>query len=502
MMLWLSALLALWLAAGPAGSAQAHPRDPKRFPKLHTHIDGLLKKERLARENVALMLFSTRKRKFLYRRRETQPMIAASNAKLATTFAALRVLNPNYRWKTLFYRVTEQNDAGKPPRQGLLVKGGGDPTITSRTMEEIALKLKTRGLHRIDGGLYYDETLFDHVRYPAAWGSTIGRQSWFAPVSPFIVEKNAANFFISVSGNGDAIEVIPQHPVKFLGVKSRLAYGEGEKAVVRVKQDWNGPGGMFTFLGHIPRAPHIYTVATAVNEPVAYFFNFLRHSLRRLGIKGEMPLRGAAQAGLERELLHTHYSGPLRGLIVDVNKESNNLTAEVVVRALALTKKPAGASGAEGLKVLREALAEDFPRFSEQVHLADGSGLSRETKVSASFMVHLLSRVMSRHEFRSEFISSLSLGGWDGTLQYRKYPDRFRGRLRAKSGTLSGVQNLSGYIHLLKDIVIFSFLINDSKRNFVSLQKAQDRVLTGMFDRLMEMEAPQPVAKASTPDKS
>ncbi len=456
-----AALFALATLLLAAGVGQAHPRSGGRFPRLHQRIDELLQQERLDRENMALMLFSTRKRRFLYRVREEQPMIAASNAKLATTFGALRVLSPNYRWKTVFYRLPERDDttqdgAAHPPRQGLLVRGGGDPTITSRSMEEIALNLKTRGLHRVDGGLYFDGSVFDGEKYPAAWGKTAGRQAWFAPVSPFIVEKNAAEFFVSVGGNGDSIEIIPRTPAGFLQVESRLHYGRAPKAVVRVAQNWRKQGATFTLSGTLPRRPHVYTVSTAVNDPVAYFFHFLRRGLRRLGIKGEMPLLAAPTPAEGAERLYTHYSPPLRSLIADVNKESNNLTAEVVVRALALTNKSKGVTGKEGLAVLRAALLQDFPRFEEQFHLADGSGLSRSTKVSASFMVHLLSRVLSHQEFRAEFLSSLSLGGWDGTLRYRTYPERFRGRLRAKSGTLAGVQNLSGYLHLLKDVVVFS----------------------------------------------
>ena len=84
----------------PHGPAQAHTVKGDLFPKLHHTLDRLLEVEGLASENVAIMLFSTQKRRFIYKLRVDQPMIAASNAKLATAFAALRVLSPNFRWKT------------------------------------------------------------------------------------------------------------------------------------------------------------------------------------------------------------------------------------------------------------------------------------------------------------------------------------------------------------------------------------------------------------------
>ena len=164
------------------GAARAHEVKKDSFPKLHREVDRLLVSEGLAAEHVAIMLFSTRERRFLYKLRVDDPMIAASNAKLATTFAALRVLGANFRWKTSVYRLTEQDGPAGVPRQGLLVKGGGDPTLTARAMERLVLRLKAKGLRRVLGTLYYDDSLFDDVMYPAAWGSAIGGQAWFAPV--------------------------------------------------------------------------------------------------------------------------------------------------------------------------------------------------------------------------------------------------------------------------------------------------------------------------------
>lgn len=472
------------------GAAQAHEVKGDLFPKFHRTLDQLLQQEGLASENVAIMLFSTLKRRFIYKLRVDQPMIAASNAKLATSFAALRVLSPNFRWKTQVYEVTEQDDAAGKPRQGLLVKGGGDPTLTTRGMERMVLRLKTKGLRSVSGALYYDESLFDDVKYPAAWGNAKGGQSWFAPVSPYIVEKNAAEFFVNVSANGGGIEVIPQYPAPFLDIHSQLKISPVKRAVMKVKQTWGGLKGLFLFEGKVPAVPHTYTVSTAVTDPVAYFFHHLRAALHKLGIRGAMPLRPLPKTNLPRKLLHSNYSPPLRDLMFEVNKESNNLTAEVILRAMALTKKSRRVSGEDGLEVLNAALLEDFPDFAGDVHLADGSGLSRNTRVTASFLLHLLNRVLSHHEFRSEFVSSLSLVGWDGTMRYRNYPELMRGRIRAKSGTLSGVQNLSGYLNLDKDLVVFSFLINDSKKNFLQLQKAQDRTLAGIYKYLLAQEQP------------
>ena len=197
--------------------------------------------------------------------------------------------------------------------------------------------------------------------------------------------------------------------------------------------------------------------------------------------------------------VYTHYSRPLGAYLREVNKESNNLVAEVMLRALALRQKKVGITSEDGLAVVDEVVAYEFPKYAEQVRFFDGSGLSRDNRVTAGFIVALLERVLTRFEFRAEYLSSLSVGGWDGTLQNRNFPRRQWGRIRAKSGTLKGVQNLSGYFNFGSDLVLFSFLIQDDPRDYLSLQRAQDRVISGIFDAFIENAAPPASVKTYRP---
>lgn len=486
----------------PAVRAGAHPLSEEGSPRLHQRIDDLLKRNGLSQDKTALMLYSTRSGKVLYSLRPEAPMIAASNAKLATTFAALQTLTPNYRWKTTFYLTEEHDDPAAPTGQGLLVKGGGDPSLSSEDLAGIALQLKAKGLNRLDGPLYYDDSLFDEEKYPPAWGGAAGQQPWFAPISPFILDKNAIHFVISGADRAAEIQVLPQLPADFIRVVSRLKPAKVKGMQIYVEQKWDKSGGRFLFRGRIPPGRNAYPFSMAVTHPVNYFFHHLRANLQKLGVKGEMPLRPLPEGEMARKLIHTHMSKPLRELLPGINKESNNLAAEVIMRTLAGGKQGGRISGRDGVNQLRRAIELDFPRFRDQVNLADGAGLNRETRMSAAFLVELLRRVREQDAFRAEYVSSLSLGGWDGTLQFRQFPSRMWGHVRAKSGTLKGVQNLSGYLRSEKDVIIFSFLINHPGKKLTALQRAQDAVLTGIFNRISEMESEpeQLVAKKeSTP---
>ena len=494
---WGAGVLLVSVGLAWASAAAAHSAEPDRFPELHRRLDEALAREELREENVALMLFSTRKKRFLYRLREEEPMIAASNVKLATTYAALRQLSPNFEWRTRFYRVETHDGSGDFPRQGLLVVGGGDPSLTSRHLDEIALQLKTRGVHWLDGALFLDDSEIPTEAGTTPLNGASGSQAWAAAPNAFILDNNVAEFFVIADPIGSGIEVVSRGAPDDFQLVSHLVFSENGGPLIRVNQAWPNGKGRFVFRGHVPLAPKVFFVSTAISDPAAYFSHRLRASLHRRGIGGKLPLRPLPSAGLATRHIHTHRSEPLRELLTTLNKESNNLAAEMVVRALGRSRRPAEHTVEAGLAVLQGAIFRDFPKFREQVRLVDGSGLSRENRLSASFIVHLLNRVLSHGEFRSDFVRSLSVGGWDGTLEFREYPGRIKGRIRAKSGTLAGVQNLSGYLYTLTDQVVFSFLINGDPRPFQELQAAQDRVLTEIFDQLLAEEAPSPPPEKS-----
>lgn len=483
-------LLAATMVLVP-GAAWSQTPDRLDLRPFRARVDDLLFQYGLQHDRLALLLYSTRSGIYLYQHNIHRPMIAASNAKLVTTYAALQVLSPDYRWRTRFYLVEEQNDAQGPARQGLLVQGSGDPTLTAADLDRIALMLKGAGLRRLDGGIYLDGRRFDEVMFPGSWGDVSKGEPWFAPVSPFIVEKNVIDFVIATRPDRQGFEVLTRTPG--FDVISALKPTEQEKPNIRVEQRWHADGATFTLVGSLAPSPNPYNFSAAVERPRVHFYRQLRASLRRARIGGAMPLRLAGPLPPHRQLLYTQLSPPLREVIVEVNKHSSNLAAEVLLRTMGLYENSHGVSTEDGLAVLRRVMKREFYQSAAELVMVDGSGLSRKARISALLMVRLLNRVREEFTIRPEFISSLSVALTDGTLQFRSYPWRMKGRLRAKSGTLAAVSNLSGYLQLEHDVIIFSFLINDEERHFLELQQAQDQVVAGIYGALLALEPQLPM---------
>lgn len=475
------------LAAGTPGPLQAR-------------VEALLAEQGLADAHVGLLLYSTARRRYLAAVRHEQPLTAASNTKLVTSYIALRVLGANHRWRTRFSLVEQNDGPGTPPRQGLLIEGGGDPTLGMRALEAIALRLKAEGVRRLDGPVYLDESLFgDEPRR----NGLPPESPAYVPLSPFVVEGNAVEFTI-VHGRAGP-EVLGLLPPEGARVVSHLQEAAEGRSLIRIQQDWSGQGATFTLSGVLARGPRVHTVTTAVGQPGPWFYHWLKTALRRVGVEGEPSLRLGAPEDAAARLLFTWLSPPLREAIVEIEKQSSNLGAELLLRALAQTAKPRGVTAADGLRVARRMLEREFPGMEGHYRLADGSGLSRENTASPLFLVRLLNRALHDPALRTEFLNALPVAGWDGTLRYRNGAAELTGRLRAKTGTLTGVSNLSGYLTLPEDLVVLSFLINDPLRPLEAAQAAQDQVLAGIYEALSpspqsEMAPAQPAAQAGMPE--
>lgn len=456
---------------------------------LPKKISRLLKRHDLNRYGVGMLLYSVRRGRYLYQRNIRHPFIAASNVKLLTTYSALKVLSPDYRFRTRFYQVRTADPETGQERMGLLVQGAGDPTLTLQELERVAIILRSYGLRHVDGGIYLNDNLYQDSGKPKNFGNRInGGESWLAPISPFIVEKNLVEFVIS-NPRGEPFEVYTRLPG--LQVALRMKSGEQPNPKVSLEQQWGAGEARFTLSGSMRPSREPYFFSAAVEQPLRYFHILLRESLRKAGVTGEMPLMRPPKAYLEKRYLYTQASPPLRKVIMEVNKESNNLWAEVLLRTMGLKQKPRGLKAEDGLRVMRALVERELPGNKGQFTLRDGSGLNRNTRLSPLLLVRLLNRVYNDLNLRTEYLNSLSLSGLDGTMQYREYPHRVRGRIRAKTGTLSGVSNITGYMHVPGDVIIFAFLINGADRYFLELQKLQDRVLTGIYDHL----TPRPVNK-------
>ncbi|MDH4225276.1 MAG: D-alanyl-D-alanine carboxypeptidase/D-alanyl-D-alanine-endopeptidase, partial [Deltaproteobacteria bacterium] len=393
------------------------------------------------------------------------------------------------KWETRFDLVTVGQTPEGKNKHALLVTGTGDPTVTYGDMEEIATKLRLKGVRNLEGGIYYDDSFFDDKSYTRDWKESLGEQAWLAPISPFIFNNNTVSFFVSGRKTKKPQPkqplVAPAKKGPHMEITTQFRYVGQNPELIRIKQLAGGDGLAFDLSGQLPNRTWMYNVATAVKDPDVYYFTALAQAMEEAGIHGNLRFQPWPGLNLPTKKIMVHSSIPLREVIVDINKHSNNLAAESLLRTMASQTKTAGISTEDGLNALRQVMETEFPGFQRDVVMKDGSGLDMENRVTSRFFVRLLNRVREK-PFQSEYLASMSLAGWDGTLKPRHFPTRLWGNIRAKSGTLKGVKNLSGYLYAGGDVVVFSLMIKEDGRSVIKRERAQDSVMTALFDLLEE----------------
>lgn len=369
------------------------------------------------------------------------PRNPASVMKLVTTFAALDLLGPGYRWRTGFL-------VDKPVVDGrldgdLFVRGGGDPLILVEDFLKMLAALRQRGLARIDGDLVIDNRLFDSN---AIDRKTLDGQStrvYNAYPEATVVNFRATRFVLRPEPGG--VRVFAEPPASNLEIVNRVAAVAGRcrgaLGGVRHAVGVHGATTRVTFSGDYPTACGERSLTRSVLGAGDYLFGVFAALWSELGGSLGGSFRTAATPDAAREF-HAHESRPLFDVLRGVNKHSNNLAARMLLLALGAEVHGAPGSPETGRAAIYEWLARRGVSMPGLV-IDNGAGLSRAARVTARGLGALLGLV-ERHPFREEFLASLSLTGIDGSTKSR-LDGLEPGRFRLKTGLLKGVRALAGF---------------------------------------------------------
>ncbi len=406
----------------------------------------------------------------IYSRNAERLFIPASNTKLLTAAAALETLGPDYR-----YRTTVSTSG--PVRNGvlegaLIVTGTGDPTISGRFFAEPrevfrawADSLRAHGIARVAGGIVAVDTAFAGPRLGAGWMWDDLMTGSAAPFGALQFNEGVIqiDLYPSRSLLQPAIVVLTPPTQSVRIVNDTRTMTEGSLPAIRVERDALVSG--IVVRGEVPIDIDEVRRTIAVESPGDYFATVLRETLREAGITVE----GAAMTVAELEpydptvrnamVLFTHQSPPLREILAGMMKPSQNMIAETLL--LTLGREMRAESTARGGVAVIDSLLSVWEVAPRAHRTEDGSGLSRYNLLSPALLVGILER-MDRSEFREEWLASLPVAGRDGTLAGRMREAPLLDQVLAKTGTLSGIRALSGYLtNQAGERLAFSILLNN-----------------------------------------
>ncbi len=373
------------------------------------------------------------------------PRNPASSIKLLTTFVALDVLGPNYTWPTKLYALGPIKDGVLDG--DLILKGYGNPYLTTEEFWKMLGELHARGVENINGDLLIDDSHFAVPNQdPGAFDRQPDRLYNVVP-NAALVNFKAVEFQFFPSGNGKNVDIRTQPELPNLKITNQLRTKKGKCRGFQFGINMDVPdrktANHVVFSGAFPSACRSYSLHRSVLQPDSYAFGTFQRLWGHWGGSISGGYREGKVPPKTRPLL-VYHSPPLAEIIRSVNKWSNNVMTRLLLYTLATAKFKPPVTKEQGVQVLREYLRENNLDDSDLV-LDNGSGLSRTTRISADLMNGLL-RHAYRDPYMPEFVASMSINGVDGTTRRRFRGRPERGRMHLKTGRLDDVAAIAGYV--------------------------------------------------------
>ena len=435
----------------PPHSADAGPPPPGTHHALADRLTALLEGAETEQALWAVFVRSLDTGDVLFAHHGDRLMMPASTMKIITLAVAAERLGWDYFYETRLLSAAAVVDGVL--RGDLIVRGSGDPTINTRAgngtpaFDAWATTLLEAGITAIDGRVIGDDDLVEDATPGYGWSWDDLPYGYATPAGALHHRDNVALLTVRPGGGAgeDAmIEVGP--PTSGVRVVNRVETvspdGETELTLKRM------PDGGVEVLGAVPAsAAPVYRTAS-VQNPTAFFVRALKQTLKMWGIDVsgdavDLDEIDAAVVDDALRVLASHRSPPLSDIAGTLMGVSQNLYAETLLRTLDEEGRPRSAEA--GRDVMREVL-ESWGVDPSRVIIADGSGLSRYNYVTARTLVDVLQRMHDDPRHASPFLATLPVAAQSGTLATRLTGTAAAGNVHAKTGSMSNVRALAGYV--------------------------------------------------------
>lgn len=415
--------------------------------------------------------------------RAATPENPASNQKLITAAAALQFLGPGFTYQTGLFGAI---DDGRVAR--LVLRGEGDPSLSSSTLSELAKALVGRGVRSV-GEILIDQSAFDERFVPPAFEQQPNEWSAFrAPVSAVAVDGNATVFCVEPTKPGEPARVWFE-PVGFVEVEGEvLTVPKGKKDHPRITLKGYKDRLRAKVAGAIPERGERVRWRFRVEDPRAYAGYVLKRALEEQGVRvsGGVSLGGAD----ERRELVAHQSAPLSELLRELGKKSDNFYSEMILKTLGLKLCGRPGTSACGAEVLT-AYLKQIGAWGDGAQQANGSGLYDANRVSPRALTRVLTHTLANPVLAPHYLDQLAVGGVDGTLKNRFKSLAEKRAVLAKTGTLRRVVSLSGYVFgpERSTPVAFAFIVSGIATRQGEVRQRIDQVVGELASELWKPKA-------------
>ncbi|MBN1302740.1 MAG: D-alanyl-D-alanine carboxypeptidase/D-alanyl-D-alanine-endopeptidase [Melioribacteraceae bacterium] len=476
--------LAILLFILSACSSSKFTGDADKFNIMITEIDNVFNDSSFAHAHWGALIKSLDTGAIWYERNSQKVFMPASNQKIITTSSALLNLGADFKFTTLVATNGEIEDSLL--NGDLIIIGNGDPTLYTKFYEspdqvfkQWSDSLKARGINHIGGRIIGYDDYFDDQELGQGWSFDYLDAWYAAPIGPLQFNENYIDLTITPGIQaGDTARVLPNIFTDYVKIKNHVTTTDTGKTRYRYHREYGS--NVIVIEGQINLNTEKIEISPSIFNPTKFYITVLKEVLQ----KNELIIDGEAVDCDEidsidmnnLEVIISHESPPLSEIVEGLMKRSQNLYAETMVRILGLEKYGLG-SFRNGKKVINESLS--LMGIDENLYnYADGSGLTRYNFISPEQLVKIL-EFMYNSEFKDLWLDIQPIAGIDGTLQNRMKDTAAEKNVRAKTGTISNVRGLSGYLKTAAgENIVFSFLVNGHLMSPRDTEKITDSVLS------------------------
>lgn len=420
-------------------------------------------------------------------------MVPASNMKLVTSAAILEELGPDFRYVTNIYGTGKH--VGRTWVGDLHIAASGDPSINGDFYDDddlyvfkrFAEQLRAAGIDSIKGNVFGNTSVFDGQHLPPDWDWYDLPFYYAAEVGPLSFNSNTVFLEVDTNGKPGTKPGITWFPfntdyVTFVNNQLITARGTSYRESYRRMPGSN----VITLASRLPQG-YVETEALTVSNPTMYFLDsfvkFLTYDGFGMDVRYHEDPFPRDWNTTEYTKLATHESQPLSELLQKVNKDSDNLYAEMMLKTLAHHRL----GGAGSIRAGEIAANQRFSIMrldTNFVSFRDGSGLASTNLVSTGFLSGLLHAMKDSPHF-AHYDSSMTIAGVDGTFRNRLRGTPLEGNLRGKSGTISRTRAFSGYVKTKSGkLVSFSMIANNFRVPARDIDRVHEALATLIFDSL------------------
>ncbi len=454
--------------------------------QLNAGLDRLFEDPQFENAHWGVLIRSLKTGETVYARNERKMFMPASNMKLLTSSAAAVALTPEYRYVTRL--VTTGSVKDSVLNGDLIIVGSGDPSISGRfdsgrvtiTFEQWADSLKLLGIKKINGNIIGDDNCFDDDDYGSGWSADYETDYYAAQISGLCFNDNCVDITVIPSATLSGPCSLSVSPAtSYVTLVNKTITAAATDSVNDIWFERKRGTNIIIVHGIMSQGKRPWIESVTVENPTLFTAAVLKEVLvaKGIAVKGSWAdvddLNDTIRYDSTRQLA-SFTSRPYAELVKVVNKPSHNMYTEQVFRTMG--RERFGVGSMRNGRAAANPILAGWGVDTVRLRIADGSGLSRQDLITPNDIVAILSG-MSKEPSFTVFYESLPIAGVDGTIRRRMRGTKAEGNVRAKTGSIGYVRNLSGYVTSADgEMFVFSLLANHYTVPTPQVEKVQDEV--------------------------